>query len=64
MPPVFKALASITVWILFIVGCLMVLTIIPIPFLHYYGGGWQNIAVGIASLSLSVAVMKARKSLE
>ncbi len=63
MPPVFKALASITAWILFVTGCLSILTALPIPFLDY-GGNWQRLAVGIASLVLSVVVMKIRKTLE
>lgn len=63
MPPVFKTLASITVWILFVIGCLAILTQIPIPFLHG-GGSWQYLAIGIASLVLSVFTMKIRKSLD
>jgi hypothetical protein len=63
MPPVFKALASIIVWILFITGCLLILAVLPIPYLDF-GGNWQRIAVGIASLVLSVVVMKMRKTLE
>lgn len=63
MPPVFKALASITVWILFIVGCLVILTALPLPYLDF-GGNWQRLAVGIASLVLAVVTMKLRKTLE
>lgn len=60
MPRNFKTLANITVWILFIFGCL---TILPIPFLGY-NGTWTHSAVGIASLVLSVVTMKLRKSLD
>lgn len=63
MPPIFKALASIVVWILFVNGCLVILTALPIPYLDF-GGNWQRLAVGIASLVLSVVVMKMRKMLE
>lgn len=63
MPPIFKALASITVWILFVTGCLVILTGLPIPYLDF-GGNWQRLAVGVASLFLSVVVMKMRKTLE
>lgn len=63
MPPVFKVLASITVWILFVNGCLVILTTLPIPYLNFEGN-WQRMAVGIASLVLSVVVMKMRKTLE
>lgn len=31
MPSIFKALATITVWILFVTGCLAILTTLPIP---------------------------------
>jgi hypothetical protein len=63
MPPIFKALATITVWILFITGCLVILTALPVPFFGF-GGGWQCLAVGIASLGLAVVTIKLRKSLD
>ncbi len=63
MPSVFKSLASIAVWILFVLGCLSMLTSLPIPYLDF-GGQWQGLAVGIASLFLSVVSMKLRKALE
>jgi succinate dehydrogenase/fumarate reductase cytochrome b subunit len=62
MPPIFKTLASIVVWILFVVGCIGVV--------HFY----VNAAMGqtmiaclgltIASLILSVCAMKLRQMLE
>jgi hypothetical protein len=63
MPPIFKALASITVWILFIVGCLMILFALPIPFWNRGGSGYSWL-VGIASLFLSAVTMKIRKSID
>jgi len=72
MPPIFKALASITVWGLFILGWLFLLgTYIgaavggalfgaePPPLCFFLGNG-----VGIASLALSVVCMKLRQMLE
>jgi len=72
MPPIFKALASITVWGLFILGWLLLLgTNIgsamagaffgaePPPLATYLGNG-----VGVVSVTLSVVVMKLRQMLE
>ena len=72
MPPIFKALASITVWVLFILGWLFLLgTNIgsamagaffgaePPPLATYLGNG-----VGVVSLALSVVCMKLRQMLE
>jgi len=73
MPPIFKALATVTVWILFVFGCLLLLmpsvmgTIggiffrpgVPPPLLLYIAYG-----LGVASLILSVCAMKLRKMLE
>ena len=72
MPPIFKALASITVWVLFILGWIGLLgTNIgsamagalfgpePPPIQLYLGN-----AVGIASLILAVCAMKLRQMLE
>jgi hypothetical protein len=61
MPPVFKALATIIVWILFIAGCLIILA--NLALVWRFNGSWEYLAVGIASLVLSVVVMKIRKSL-
>ena len=68
MPPIFKALASIAVWILFIWGCIT----IGSATVGYYvkGAGNPPIAilaswgVGTAELILSVVCMKLRKMLE
>jgi hypothetical protein len=65
MPPIFKALASIAAWILFIVGCVGIILpgIIRLTTGEKMGSlvAW---GLGIASLTLSVVVMKLRKSLE
>ena len=69
MPPIFKALASISVWVLFIVGCVNILT----SFIGWATGGfgianWQSgatfLAIGIVSIILSVIAMRLRKMLE
>ena len=65
MPSKFKALASITVWILFIFGCLTLLGGFVRAFMRselalvssYFG-------YGIISLILSVVAAKLRKTLE
>ena len=73
MPPVFKALASITVWILFVFGCLLLVmpslmsTLggilfrpgVPPPLILYIAFG-----LGVVSLALSVVCMKLRQMLE
>ncbi len=63
MPSSFKALASISVWILFIVGCWLLFISLPIPFFHL-GWEWQRLAIGIASIFLSVIMIRLRKTLE
>ena len=65
MPSKFKALASITVWILFIFGCLALLGGFVRAFMSseirlvsaYFG-------YGVLSLTLSVVCAKLRKMLE
>jgi len=59
MPPIFKALATMIVWILFITGCLLILVDF-MPFVRYTGD-WQFLALGLASLVISAVVMKIRK---
>ena len=63
MPPVFKTLVSIIIWVLFVVGCLSILMSMPIPVIGPWGD-WRYLALGIASLFLSVVVIKMRKWLE
>jgi hypothetical protein len=65
MPPIFKALASITVWILFINGCLGIVLpgIARLTTGETYGSllAW---AIGVTSLILAVVAMKLRQMLE
>ena len=70
MPPVFKALASITIWILFISGCitLVVTTINWLVLVGFIGrpgvaafGGW---GLGTVQLLSSVVAAKLRHMLE
>ena len=70
MPPIFKALASITAWILFIGGCisLVVTTINWAVHTGFIGSpticafmGW---GLAAAELVLAVCVMKLRQMLE
>ena len=65
MPTIFKTLASIVVWILFISGCVATIAS-PISRIvqgEVFGAlaAW---AIGVACLILSVVAMKLRKSLE
>jgi len=71
MPPIFKALASITAWTLFILGWLFIVwpTVMGIISGEMVAGPppWQQIAGylgGITSLALSVVCMKLRQMLE
>jgi len=69
MPSIFKALASISVWILFIVGGSWLIT----TFISWAAAGfgtenWQasvaGDAIGITAIILAVVAMKLRKDLE
>ena len=69
MPNIFKALASISVWVLFIVGCSWIIN----TFVSWAAGGFGEEdwlasvaaeAIGITALILSVVAMKLRKNLE
>ena len=71
MPQIFKALASIAGWILFVVGCLAIL----LPLMHRILVGvftanvigifssMLSLETGIIALALSVVVMKLRQML-
>ncbi len=71
MPPIFKALASITVWVLFIWGCVTILSATVGYYWNVAEGdysptvaiymGW---GVGTTELILSVCAMKLRQMLE
>ena len=73
MPPIFKALASISAWVLFIAGWLMFL--VPSVRLGILGGAFFAPAplplavlvaygLGVASFILAVCAMKLRQMLE
>ena len=73
MPPIFKALASITAWVLFIFGFLVL--VITFVFMNIsqaqvgYAGPPPmqpsvNLAIGAASMVLSVVVMRLRQKME
>jgi hypothetical protein len=61
MPQVFKKLTTVIIWILFITGCACILT--------SYSGiwntqNWHVLAIGVASLFLSVITIKYKKTME
>jgi hypothetical protein len=65
MPPIFKALATIVAWGLFVYGWLAILgglVICGMQTTHLEG--WLHQAAGVASLVLSVVVMILRKKME
>jgi len=68
MPRVFKSLATIAAWVLFVFGLLRLLIGLvmafasgpnPVPMEAYL-----DFAIGISSLTLSVVVMRIRQKLE
>ena len=66
---IFKALASISVFILFILGCWFIISSFVVWAAVGFGReDWQMVAVfdalGVGSITLSVVVMKLRESLE
>ncbi len=72
MPSIFKALASITVWVLFVFGCVAILMFLVMGTITgvFFGAGpppltgFVGAALGIASLILAVVAMKLRQMLE
>jgi hypothetical protein len=72
MPSIFKALATITAWILFVLGCILVLAGLVIPAL---GGQlfvvgvtaplpvFAGLGVAVVTLILAVCAMKLRQML-
>jgi hypothetical protein len=65
MPLIFKSLASIVVWILFVCGCIG--TVAPAIARIFMGETFGSLvawAIGVACLILSVCAMKLRKMLE
>ncbi len=70
MPPIFKALVTITVWILFVYGCLGILGGIVLCIMSGAGATVSGSAVvlhpsiGVASLILSSVAAWLRRGLE
>ena len=64
MPPVFKALASIAVWVLIIIGCIAtIMSPITRIVLGEVFTSLMAWAIGVACLILSVCVIKLRQML-
>jgi|WetSurMetagenome_2_1015567.scaffolds.fasta_scaffold21462_5 hypothetical protein len=57
----FKKLAAIIVWILFVSGCLAIL--MGLQILPFFSSYWAYLPVGIAGMVLAVVVMRIRKEL-
>ena len=69
MPPIFKALATITVWVLFIWGCVTILSATVGYYIEHVPdtptiGILASWGVGVAELILAVCAMKLRQMLE
>jgi hypothetical protein len=73
MPPIFKALATITAWTLFVLGWIVLLIgVLIMPSINgvvFTGTApplifWIAFASAIGTLTLSVALMKLRQMLE
>lgn len=70
MAPVFKTLASITVWILFVYGCLGILAGVVLCIMSVAGATVSDSAailhpsLGVASLILSSVAMWLRRAIE
>ena len=65
MPPIFKALATISAWVLFVYGWLGILGGLVICGMKTTGSvAWLHIFSGVASLVLSVVVMRLRQKME
>jgi hypothetical protein len=64
MPPILKALATIAVWILFIVGCLAILFGVLAAITRVGLGGAHAWGGGVVSIMLSVVAAWLRKKLD
>lgn len=69
MPPIFKALASISAWILFIVGCLTyTITLVTLLAGGVAAGEWMHTVAfftfATISIIASVVAMKLRQMME
>ena len=61
MPQVFKKLTTVIIWILFVTGCVCIPTAI---WGMWNMQQWQVLAIGVASLFLSVITIKYKKTME
>ena len=65
MPPIFKALATVAIWILFINGCIGIVgSGVSRLFMGEAAGPLIAWMIAVASLFLAVAAMKLRQMLE
>jgi hypothetical protein len=73
MPNIFKALASITAWVLFIIGLITVVMTFIMANITQMQGGYAgpppvaasiNLVIGIACIVLSVVVMWIRQKMQ
>jgi hypothetical protein len=60
MPKVFKSLVEISVWILFIFGCILLLNTIVASIIGWLSPGLVMAGGGIAMASLALAAVVAR----
>ncbi|MFC1593189.1 hypothetical protein ACFL4C_04165 [Candidatus Omnitrophota bacterium] len=69
MPPIFKALATISAWILFVAGCAnFVITLVMLPVGGTAAQEWSHttafLAIATASIISSAVTMNLRQMLE
>ena len=69
MPPIFKALATISAWILFVAGCVnFIITLVTLPIGGVGAEEWIHTAafllIATTSIMFSVVAMKLRQMLE
>ena len=69
MPDIFKALASISVWILFVAGCAnFIITLVTLAIDGVSSEEWEHtaafLAIATVSILFSVIAMKIRKKME
>jgi len=70
MPPIFKALASVSAWILFVCGCItgLMTTINWAVIIGFIGAPglnvWMGWGLGAVQLVLAVVVMRLRQKME
>lgn len=69
MPQIFKALASISAWILFVAGCVnYIITLVTLPAGGVAAEEWMHtaayLAIATASIIGAVAAMRLRQKME